>query len=93
MNNCFSEGSINRYLKFQIIYKHGILVGEKNYRVTEFQVLPLKQNSILFLIIIIVTRNVKIIWKVIWIEYYLRLNLSSRRYLYPGIHIYIPQHT
>ena len=51
MNNCFSEGSINRYLKVQIIYKHGILVGEKKYRVTEFQVLPLKQNSITLVII------------------------------------------
>ena len=29
---------------------------------------------------IIVIRNGKIIWKVVWIEYYLRLNLSSRRY-------------
>ena len=29
---------------------------------------------------IIVIRNGKIVWKVVWIEYYLRLNLSSRRY-------------
>ena len=28
----------------------------------------------------IVIRNGKIVWKVTWIEYYLRLNLSSRRY-------------
>ena len=28
----------------------------------------------------IVIRNGKIVWKVVWIEYYLRLNLSSRRY-------------
>ena len=28
----------------------------------------------------IVTRNEKIVWKVVWIEYYLRLNLSCRRY-------------
>ena len=25
-------------------------------------------------------RNGKIVWKVVWIEYYLRLALSSRRY-------------
>ena len=30
--------------------------------------------------IIIVIRNGKMVWKVIWIEYYLRLNLSSRRH-------------
>ena len=28
----------------------------------------------------IVIRNGSIVWKVVWIEYYLRLNLSSRRY-------------
>ena len=28
----------------------------------------------------IVIRNEKIVWKVVWIEYYLRLNLSSQRY-------------
>ena len=28
----------------------------------------------------LVIRNGKIVWKVVWIEYYLRLNLSSRRY-------------
>ena len=33
---------------------------------------------------IIVIRNGKIVWKVVWIEHYLRLNLSSRRYQYPG---------
>ena len=27
----------------------------------------------------IVIRNGKIVWKVVWIEYYLRLNLNSRR--------------
>ena len=27
-----------------------------------------------------VIRNRKIVWKVVWIDYYLRLNLSSRRY-------------
>ena len=27
-----------------------------------------------------VIRNVKIVWNVVWIENYLRLNLSSRRY-------------
>ena len=32
----------------------------------------------------IVIRNGKIVWKVVWIEYYLRLNLSSRRYNYPA---------
>ena len=28
----------------------------------------------------IVIRNGKIVWQVVWIEYYLRLDLSSRRY-------------
>ena len=28
----------------------------------------------------IVIRNGKLVWKVVWIEYYLRLNLSSQRY-------------
>ena len=32
----------------------------------------------------IVIGNGKIVWKVAWIKYYLRLNLSSRRYQYPG---------
>ena len=29
---------------------------------------------------IIVIRNGKIVWKVVWIEYYLRQNLSCQRY-------------
>ena len=28
----------------------------------------------------IAIRNGKIVWNVVWMEYYLRLNLSSRRY-------------
>ena len=28
----------------------------------------------------IVIRNEKIVWKVVWIDYYLRLNLSFKRY-------------
>ena len=32
----------------------------------------------------IVIRNGKIVWKVVWMEYYLKLNLSSRRNKYPG---------
>ena len=34
--------------------------------------------------LIIVIRNERIVWKVVWIEYHLRLNLSYRRYTYPG---------
>ena len=42
-------------------------------------------NSIKLLsIFTIVMRNGKIVWKVVWIEYYLQLNLSFRRYQYPG---------
>ena len=32
----------------------------------------------------IVIRNGKIVWKGVWIECYLRLNMSSRRYSFPG---------
>ena len=32
------------------------------------------------MILVIVIRNGSIDWKVIWIEYYFRLNLHSRRY-------------
>ena len=39
-------------------------------------------NSMFYITIVI--RNWKIIWKVVWFEYYFRLNLSSRRYQYPG---------
>ena len=28
----------------------------------------------------IIIRNGRIVWKVVWIKYYLRLNLSSQRY-------------
>ena len=45
------------------------------------------QFCILYLRILdsnIVIRNGKIVWKVVEIEYYLRLNLSFRRYYYPG---------
>ena len=39
------------------------------------------QNIFLaFLVNTIVIRNGKTVWKVVWIESYLRLNLSSRRY-------------
>ena len=34
--------------------------------------------------LIIVIRNERIVWKVVWIEYHLRLNMSYRRYTYPG---------
>ena len=32
----------------------------------------------------VVIRNGKLVWKVVWFDYYLQLNLSSRRYYYPG---------
>ena len=34
--------------------------------------------------LIMFTRKGKIVWKVVWIECYLRLNLCFWRYLYPG---------
>ena len=34
--------------------------------------------------LIIVIRNRRIVWKVVWIEYHLWLNLSYQRYSYPG---------
>ena len=38
----------------------------------------------MFMLFCIVIRNGTIVWKVVWIEYYLTLNLISRRYLYLG---------
>ena len=41
---------------------------------------PLPNDATRYSYIIIVIRNGRIFWEVVWIEYYFQLNLSSRRY-------------
>ena len=51
-------------------------VGTK-HRVSLQSLLPMFANTI-------VMRNGKIVWKVVWFDYYLWLNVRSWRYWYPG---------
>ena len=54
------------------------LLKETNNEVQCKSVVNLNESLVVSLNIVI--RNRKIVCKVVWIEYYLRLNLSSRRY-------------
>ena len=76
-----SEGITRGWLKLDMPL---ILVTCSAKRTTTQISLIMKLNErkhfFKMLCLCIVTRNGKVVWKVVWIECYLQLDLSSRRY-------------
>ena len=80
-NGCVTNSLL---LNYQVIRKNNLLTLEKlNSRATYniiINAIPHRPTSKSYFEqrFTIVIKNGKIVWKIVWIEYYLRLNLSSR---------------